>query len=421
MRVESTEETLKHVSTWEPLLNNNNPEDVKTHSVPVVVRHFERADITINHRDPTGFRSPSAYSGSFLSYSPPSVESVWYTDKSMVYGWKVTTNSVAYSFAGIFGNVIGGAADWENSLKQQALRSIKDQKVNLSMMLAFLPQTLKMLRGNFSTISNVLAAAQKADWGTVGKLLKVNPKSTASFYLEVLFGWLQLLRDTQGIAEELHRKCNKPQTRYFYGRARRAQEIPPVVKHSVPYHWDYVGEYWFNGDRKIDHRLVLIYRGEAALLTRMSQLGLTNPLELLWDLVPWSWVVNMGVSIGDFVSTLDATVGLSYLGGSYTQYTRVAGSVSVTQGSRPRQYGWVFNSTPGFYEEMRFNRRTVDDKIDPFVLKNPFSAPIALTAAVIAAAVQRGRKATPQPPRGSTRFVYRGVRTRNLPPIAYRP
>lgn len=415
MRIESKQQQLVHNYKVTGVLNGVVVHD-NTTTASVLDRYFERPDIAVNKRDVNGFRRPSKYHGVLLEYKAPSIESS-YVRSNLRY----EMNGVALSFAYIFGNVHGGAANWENSLKQQALRSVKDQKVNLSMTLAFLPQTLKMIRGNFSTIGSVLLAAQKADWKSVAKLLKINPKSTSSFYLEVLFGWLQLLRDTQGIVEELHRKCNKPHHTFVYGRATRSQPIDPIVKVAKPYHWSRPGIYTFQGDRKIDHRLVMVYRGETALLSRLSTLGLLNPLELMWDLVPWSWVVNMGISIGDFVSTLDATVGLTYLGGTYTSYSRTAGSVIVEPDPDPRYTDWVVNGSPGFYEEMRFNRKVIDDKIDPFVLKNPFGAPLALTAAVIAAAVQRGRRATPQPPRGSTRSILRKRGTRNLPPITYRP
>lgn len=401
MRIESKQQRLVHTLKVTHLTTGQVSQD-RSRSANVLDRYFERPDITINKRDANGFRRPSKYHGVLQEYKAPSIES------SFVYaGSKYELTGVAMSFASIFGKVHGNAANWENSLKQQALRSIKDQKVNLSMTLAFLPQTLKMIRGNFSTIGSVLLAAQKADWKAVAKLLEINPKSTSSFYLEVLFGWLQLLRDTQGIVEELHRKCNKPQHTFVYGRASRSQPIDPIVKVARPYHWERPGRYHFQGDRKIDHKLVLVYKGETALLSRLSTLGLLNPLELLWDLVPWSWVINMGISIGDFLSTLDATVGLTYLGGTYTSYSRTAGPVHVEPDGNPRFSNEVVNGSPGFYEEMRFNRKVIDDKIDPFVLKNPFGAPLALTTAVIAAVVQRGRKATPQPPSGKTNHVLR--------------
>lgn len=405
MRIEQTVKPFTHEYCTQALGNDYG---CYYNTRNVLYAYSKRPDVRKNPKDSTGFRRPSPYSGEFLTYNPASVRAVYGKPNTPTWDYRHHVNEAGWSFSEIFGDPLAGFLDWENSLKQQALRSVKDQRVNLSMSLAFLPQTLKMVRGNFSTINNVLLSARRGDWRNVGKLLKVDMKSTADFYLLVLFGWLQLMRDTQGIVEELHRECNKPHRTFVYGRAKRSQDVPPVTIVREPSGgWGIPARLTYFGDRKVDHSLVMIYRGETALLSRMSQLGLTNPLELLWDLVPWSWVVNMGVSIGDFISTLDATIGLTYLGGTYTRYSRVAGTITPEPVYGKNWWAYNFDGKPGFYEQVKFDRKVIDEHVDPFVLKNPFGAPIAMTAAVIAAVVQQGRKGAPQPPRGRTRNLFR--------------
>lgn len=47
----------------------------------------------------------------------------------------------------------------------------------------------------------------------------------------------------------------------------------------------------------------------------LTPLGLTNFPALLWELTPWSFVIDKFIPIGRFLSGLDATMGINYLGG----------------------------------------------------------------------------------------------------------
>jgi hypothetical protein len=56
-----------------------------------------------------------------------------------------------------------------------------------------------------------------------------------------------------------------------------------------------------------------------------GRFGLLNPLEVVWELVPFSFVADWFLPIGDFLSTLDVPFRVSHVKGSYgsRQYTRV--------------------------------------------------------------------------------------------------
>jgi hypothetical protein len=56
-----------------------------------------------------------------------------------------------------------------------------------------------------------------------------------------------------------------------------------------------------------------------ASLKQLSQLGITNPALLVWELIPYSFVIDWLIPVGDFLSSLDALVGVENLlvGDSY--------------------------------------------------------------------------------------------------------
>lgn len=52
----------------------------------------------------------------------------------------------------------------------------------------------------------------------------------------------------------------------------------------------------------------------------LAQLGLTNPALLAWELLPWSFVIDWFIPIGNYLQSLDATLGLQFQHGYKITY-----------------------------------------------------------------------------------------------------
>jgi len=91
----------------------------------------------------------------------------------------------------------------------------------------------------------------------------------------------------------------------------------------------------------------LYFTPDCELAQSAKMLGLTNPAEVVWELVPLSFVVDMVLPFGAFLSSLNADAGLKFQAGCVTQMskctTRYApfsspnpsiGSTSLTSGVR---------------------------------------------------------------------------------------
>jgi hypothetical protein len=57
------------------------------------------------------------------------------------------------------------------------------------------------------------------------------------------------------------------------------------------------------------------YRLQGGSVNVFSQFGIDNPLEVVWELVPFSFVADWFLPVGDFLKSLTATVGLTFLNG----------------------------------------------------------------------------------------------------------
>lgn len=66
-------------------------------------------------------------------------------------------------------------------------------------------------------------------------------------------------------------------------------------------------------------------------LARLNQFGLTNPLDVAWELVPFSFLIDRVVKVGDYLSSFDDFVGLSFTDLSITESLRGSEEWVVTR------------------------------------------------------------------------------------------
>lgn len=114
-------------------------------------------------------------------------------------------------------------------------------------------------------------------------------------------------------------------------------------------------------------------RGNETLHT-LSQLGLTNPALVVWEAVPWSFVIDWFLPVGNWISSLDATLGLSFKSGCIStqrEYTH-ARSQAVA--------GYVVTSNSVTTKERQFTREILSGFPSPSLpsFKNPASLEHAL-------------------------------------------
>lgn len=157
--------------------------------------------------------------------------------------------------------------------------------------------------------------------------------SAAGSYLETVFGWQPLLAD-------IHASCMTviQQADYLdWVRGRRTEQ--------------FLGEDWFNSDspdRFFGMATVSIsaqVRIKNPNLWLLERAGLINPMAVAWDLVPWSFVVNMFVSTGALVNSITDFMGLEFREESTTYATRGIGNRYVTNGLQRvhPHFAWAMN------------------------------------------------------------------------------
>jgi len=82
----------------------------------------------------------------------------------------------------------------------------------------------------------------------------------------------------------------------------------------------------WKGSSQVDLRIKLRGYINDPEMDFAKQLGLYNPLQIIWELVPFSFVVDWILPVGDFLTALSGPKGLDFLGG----YTSIKATQSLT-------------------------------------------------------------------------------------------
>jgi len=138
----------------------------------------------------------------------------------------------------------------------------------------------------------------------------------ANYWLSYWYGFKPLASDAYGLYELMSEQALK--TLLVHGRGRS------FVGHSGQF--EYVRQssqlapgLSFNDSSSIVHQTHLTGRCDNNTLARnLNRIGMLNPVSLAWELIPFSFVIDWAVPVGQVLTNLSATAGLTFVGGSST-------------------------------------------------------------------------------------------------------
>lgn len=190
---------------------------------------------------------------------------------------------------------------------------VKDQAGHVGNMLAERAQTYSTLIDAVGRLRGFLhgpkAALKKYFLGGA----KGTSRRVADDFLAYSFGVEPFVGDIYQIANKLSQQSLAIGKNDFVrvrsgGSAKSSEEI--VISDYA----FYVDEVKIQTEVRI--RYMASYRVNNAALASLSSYGLLNPFEILWEVTPWSFVVDWFFPIGRWLGDLTADAGLTYEGGT---------------------------------------------------------------------------------------------------------
>jgi hypothetical protein len=179
--------------------------------------------------------------------------------------------------------------------------------------------------------------------------LRDEAKWFSNNFLEFHFGWKPLVQDIYDAAETLSDPI--PAWKVEVRKSLSAESKAPLHFH------DGSDEGW---SVKIDTwKQTISMRSEVSVsnpnLALASSLGLTNPAAVAWELVPFSFVLDWFVNVGDFLESFTDFAGLTLINPNKTTFTRYSlyeenftdYNHHATVSGYPGDPNWRFHRYPG--------------------------------------------------------------------------
>lgn len=293
------------------------------------------------------------------------------------------------------------SASLHNRAIVEAMNKLKDSGANVAESVATLDKTFAMIAGVATTMRDIwlaLHAKQRArqrlwdkarniyygrlkgpyksrrsirkkvffaSWGLPSKRPKSDwyRKKAGSAWLELMYGWKPLINDLSlGLKAVKHGLPKLPVT-----AIRNVKETNPLPFNynpfTSPYAMEASGSIVSGCKVRIDTVLTHPH------LATLDSLGLINPFQLGWELLPFSFVIDWILPIGHSLTALSSPFGLSLKGFSVTDY-------SITSA----EYKWT--SLPyvsGVKKSARIETLSTERKVSSFwpmpgtFVKSPFT------------------------------------------------
>lgn len=130
----------------------------------------------------------------------------------------------------------------------------------------------------------------------------------ANAWLELQFGWKPLLQDLHDIFTLLSERQNQYENLPWFSIHGYGKSVIRMDQ------TDFTGR--FVGDITYKYAYNATYTISDSPLDMLESLGLHNPLSIAWEIVPFSFVVDWFLPIGDWIEAQSAGLGLNRLGAS---------------------------------------------------------------------------------------------------------
>lgn len=301
-----------------------------------------------------GFRAPTNYS--LLSVHVDGNDDwVFFTSNAYRKGSGLSDHHAkvnATPFITYMGNgdiSIGMPSNLVNRVTTEVLNKVSDMKVNIGTALAESGKTLSQLTRIALKIWAVLRKIRHGDFRGAAALLgmrgyqwrnaKYQSHRWSDMWLQIQYGLLPLLLDAFGIQEALKRGLRE-KDHIFHASRTISEEINPIEFSGDP------SEYLsmvVGGSAGRLYQRKYFFQIFSSELDLFNNLGLTNPLAIAWEVVPFSFVVDWFLPIGNFLSALTAPIGVTFLAGyelriQYADllFQKSSGSCPGTEGKERR-------------------------------------------------------------------------------------
>jgi len=226
--------------------------------------------------------------------------------------WVGTSNSAVPSFPGHL----------EQVAVSRALLKLKMSRPNLAVAFAERHETKRTVMDAMKSIAHSVSSFRKSSPALWGQVIKNGTKNQLHGiprkWLALQYGWKPLMSDVNA-------SCNALANRERDSQLYKLRVVGTSSEKFTTHHYKGWNDSGFQVTDEGSHiaKAVLYYSLRNGALATFSSLGLTNPLELGWERVPYSFVIDWFLPVSNWLSTLDADLGWDFHSGTLTKFSRM--------------------------------------------------------------------------------------------------
>lgn len=264
-----------------------------------------------------GTATKFVYNGDYLAAIYPS-----YT---MTVGWTINTD-------GIVAEAITKAHAGVTQGNAALAVTIAERRKTLSMIETRVTQLRDIARAIRNRDSKSLLRLTGTGAGNkrFAKRMQNKTVKTSQLWLEYRYGWTPLVMDVNGLIKALQSgKYPRYTSRGYAAKSASTKN-------------DWTESSWGNGNggqpwsmsdattESVSARAYVLYTISDEFL-KANRLGLADPLGSAWELVPWSFVVDWFVNVGDWLQSITPKVGVSVLASGCTLTKEYLGTRTLVE------------------------------------------------------------------------------------------
>lgn len=269
-------------------------------------------------------------------------------------------------------------SDATNAVSYRWRQKAQNFQSNLAAMFAERKATYESIYNNLKSLVNAARYVRKGNAVRAWKALGQTPRSrkfvspdTSGRWLELQYGWLPLIGDMYTIAN-----AEIPTS----GFLRTTATIDRNGTHEYINSWDAVSGYRIDWDYSIKARVTVAGFVEFDAVASAAQFGLTNPLLVAWEIVPFSFVVDWFLPVGDYLEGLTSLHGLKLTETSTTTHRSVKTIGQFRQGPASARVSFYRSSGRTVARDYMIERTLGLPSLPLPQLENPFSVTRGLNA-----------------------------------------
>lgn len=276
----------------------------------------------------------------------------------------------------------------KNQVTTEMLVKLSRQDYNLGIILAEGRKTSQMIATRTLQVLRAFRSIRRGRWRDAARLLGISYQpgkagmTPHQLWLEMQYGWKPYLGDIYGAVKSLNKSFREEGQLIRVSRQLVREDATPP-----PY-----GGPGSGGSSRLTVKAIAYYEVHSSTAVMLQEAGLINPFQVAWEVVPFSFLLDWFIPVGNMLQASTASWGMRFKDGCYVYTVRAKYSVTINPNKSGGSWVTLSNNRKAVSELFGMQRvPMVSVPLPGFYMTSPFSSTRVANALALVAALS-GRR-----------------------------